>query len=99
PTTYEDDDIKQTTPAKAPEQPEAFHAEPAQQLIQTASSFFTQLGNVLSDAKATENLLQSITKKDEDTGQAYLHIPIENENVVKNAFTLLAGLFKGMAGK
>ncbi|HEY5367469.1 MAG TPA: DEAD/DEAH box helicase [Hanamia sp.] len=97
--TYEDDDVKQTTPEKAPEQPELFSAKPEQQLIQTASSFFTQLGNVLSDAKATENLLQSITKKDEATGQTYLHIPVENENVVKNAFTILAGLFKGMSGK
>lgn len=97
--TYEDDDVKQTIPEKAPEQPELFSAKPEQQLIQTASSFFAQLGNVLSDAKATENLLQSITKKDEATGQTYLHIPVENENVVKNAFTVLAGLFKGMAGK
>jgi len=98
PTTYEDDDVKQTTPPKE-QQPESFNAKPEQQLIQTASSFFTQLGNVLSDAKATENLLQSITKKDEATGQTYLHIPVENENVVKNAFTVLAGLFKGMSGK
>ncbi|HEY5463153.1 MAG TPA: DEAD/DEAH box helicase [Hanamia sp.] len=97
--TYEDDDVKQTIPEKATEQPELFSAKPEQQLIQTASSFFTQLGNVLSDAKATENLLQSITKKDDATGQTYLHIPVENENVVKNAFTVLAGLFKGMSGK
>jgi SNF2 family DNA or RNA helicase len=99
PTTYEDDDVKQTTPVKATEKTEIANAQPEQQLIQTASSFFTQLGNVLSDAKATENLLQSITKKDEATGQTYLHIPVENENVVKNAFTILAGLFKGMGGK
>lgn len=103
--TYEDDDIKQTKPTEASKQPvsgsseELFSAPPEQQLIQTASSFFTQLGNVLSDTKATENLLQSITKKDEATGQTYLNVPVENENVVKNVFTLLAGLFKGMTGK
>ncbi len=99
PTTYEDDDVKQTAPAKTYEQLELFNDQPAQQLIQTASSLFTQLGNVLSDAKATEKLLHSITKKDEATGQTYLHVPVENENVVKNAFAVLAGLFKGMAGK
>ncbi len=99
PESYEDDDTEQTTPAKEPMQPQSFQAEPAQQLIQTASSFFTQLGSVLSDAKATENLLQSITKKDEVTGQTYLHVPVENENVIKNAFNVLAGLFKGMAEK
>src|SRR6185437_8852482 len=99
PTTYEDDDVKQTTPPKEQQQPGSFNAKPEQQLIQTASSFFTQLGNVLSDGKTAENLLQSITKKDEATGQTYLHIPVDNENVVKNAFTVLAGLFKGMPGK
>ena len=96
---YEDDDVKETQPAKTPKQLELFKAEPAQQLIQTAGSFFTQLGNVLNDAKATENLLKSITKKDEATGQTYVQLPVENEAVVKNAFSLLAGLFKGMAGK
>ena len=103
--SYEDDDVKEATPKKEPEQlvsdssGELFDIQPAQQLIQTASSFFSQLGNVLTDAKATENLIQSITKKDETNGQTYLQIPVENEAVVKNAFTLLAELFKGMAGK
>lgn len=99
PGSYEDDDAKQISLAKEPEQPELFNIQPAQQLINTATSFFTQLGNVLSDANATENLILSLTKKDETNGQTYLQIPIENEAVVKNAVTLLAGLFKGMAGK
>ena len=98
--SYEDDDIGVITTAKEPEQlvsdspGESFNLQPAQQLINTASSFFTQLGNVLTDAKAAENLLQSITKKDETSGQTYLKIPVENEAVVKNAFTFLARLFK-----
>ena len=99
PESYEDDDTEETTSAKEPNQAQSSQTEPAQQLIQTASSFFTQLGSVLSDEKATENLLQSITKKDETTGQTYLHVPVENENVVKNVFTVLAGLFKGLAEK
>ena len=99
PESYEDDDTEETTSAKEPNQAQSSQTEPAQQLIQTASSFFTQLGSVLSDEKATENLLQSITKKDEATGQTYLHVPVENENVVKNVFTVLAGLFKGLAEK
>ncbi len=99
PESYEDDDTVETKPAKEPEQTQSSHAEPAQQLIQTASSFFTQLGSVLSDAKATESLLQSITKKDETTGQTYLHVPVENDQIVRNVFTVLAGLFKGMTGK
>jgi SNF2 family DNA or RNA helicase len=96
-TFYEDDDVKLTTPAKEPKQLEIFNGQPqyaGQHLIQTAASFFTQLSNVLSDTKATENLVQSLTKKDEATGQTYLQIPVENEAVVKNAFALLAGLFQ-----
>jgi hypothetical protein len=53
----------------------------------------------LSDAKATENLIQSLTKKDEVSGQTYLQIPVENEAAAKNAVSLLAGLFKGFSGK
>ncbi len=102
--SYEDDDVKQIGPVQEPGQPitdaagELVNTQPEQQLIHTAASFFTQLGSILADAKATENLVQSLTKKDESTGQAYLQIPVENEAVVKNAFTLLAGLFKGISG-
>ena len=92
---------KQTVKEKEPLQIEMFDAKPTdagQQFIQTAASFFSQLSHVLSNPSATESLVQSITKKDE-AGQTYLQIPVENEAVVKNAFALLAGLFKGMAGK
>jgi SNF2 family DNA or RNA helicase len=98
-TLYQDDDVKQTAAAKEPAPTQMFDATPAdagQQLIQTAASFFTQLTNVLSNARATENLVQSLTKKDEATGQTYLQIPVENEMVIKNTVALLAGLFKGM---
>ncbi|HTE11070.1 MAG TPA: DEAD/DEAH box helicase [Chitinophagaceae bacterium] len=99
---YDDDDIKQITLAKDSVQQELFNTQSAhtgQQLIQTAASFFTQLGYVLNDAKATENLIQSLTKKDEVSGQTYLQIPVENEGAVKNAVGLLAALFKGFSGK
>ena len=98
-TSYEDDDVKQTASASGHKQADIINAQlpdTGQQLIQSAASFFTQLSILLSDTKATENLVQSLTKKDESTGQTYLQIPVENEAVVKNAFALLAGLFKGM---
>ena len=98
-TAYEDDDIKQNIPSREMAQPEILQASPAQQLIQTAASFFSQLGNVLTDVKATESLVQSLTKKDEATGQTYVQIPVENEAVVKNAFSILAELFRGIAQK
>ena len=71
-------------------------SEASQQLIKTFSSFFSQITQVLSEPKATEQLVKSLTKTDESTGQTYLQIPVENEAVIKNAFSLLAGLFKGM---
>ena len=98
PATFANDDDVQSTPlAPAIEIP--FAAAQTNNLLTTASSFITQLTNVLSDASATENLVKSLTRKDEATGQTYLQIPVENEAVVKNAFTLLAGLFKGLGGK
>ena len=92
-----DDDITTTATAKPVEV--ALAATPASNLLTTASSFISQLTNVLSDAAATEDLVKSLTRKDESTGQTYFQIPVENEGVVKNAFTLLAGLFKGLGGK
>jgi len=95
--SYEDDDVKQAMPAQQITSI-ARPRDTGQQLIQTAASFFTQLSNILSDAKATEDLVQSITKKDEHTGQTYLQIPVDNEATVKNAVGLLAGLFKRFSG-
>jgi len=89
-----DDDIKMEQPAVANQKTVA--VEQTSNLLQTASSFISQLTTVLNDSTATENLIQSLTQKDEATGQTYLQIPVENEATVKNAFALLAGLFKGL---
>jgi SNF2 family DNA or RNA helicase len=93
-TFYNDDDIKQTQ-EDAVTVEKVVAEETKNDFFNTASSFISQLTNILSDATATENLVQSLTRKDENTGQTYLQIPVENEMVVKNAITLLAGLFKG----
>lgn len=91
---FDDDDIKQAP--EATPVAESATANQTNNLLQTASSFITQLTHVLNDAKTTENLVQSLTRKDEISGQTYLQIPVENEAVVKNAITMLAGLFKGI---
>ncbi|MFT4156131.1 DEAD/DEAH box helicase [Parafilimonas sp.] len=91
-----DDDIKQTT-QESVEKEALATITPASSLLSVTSSFITQLTNVLGDASATANLVQSLTRKDESTGQTYLQIPVENEAVIKNAVTLLAGLFKGIS--
>ena len=93
-TFANDDDIKAVTPVAINQK--AMAAEQTNHLLQTASSFISQLTTVLNDSVATENLIQSLTRKDETTGQTYLQIPVENEAAVKNTFALLAGLFKGL---
>jgi transcriptional regulator of heat shock response len=93
-TFANDDDVKRVQPAATKEKTAAI--EQTSNLLQTASSFISQLTTVLNDSTATENLIQSLTRKDEATGQTYLQIPIENEAAVKNAFALIAGLFKGL---
>lgn len=93
--TFEnDDDIVSRDPLPTKEKIETADT-PSLNLINTASSFLSQLTSVLSDAAATENLVQSLTRKDEETGQTFLQIPVENEGVIKNAIALLAGLFGG----
>lgn len=92
--TFEnDDDVVTKEPAQPSEKPSAETA--ASNLVNTASSFLSQLTSVLSDAAATDNLVKSLTRKDEATGQTFLQIPVENEGVIKNVFTLLSGLFGG----
>jgi SNF2 family DNA or RNA helicase len=63
------------------------------ELIENGMSFLSQLMNTLSDPAATKELTESLTEKDEKTGQSYLKIPIQNTDVVSNALTFLAGLF------
>ncbi len=96
PALFDDDDIKEM-PAAAATAPVPATALQTSALLNTTSSFITQLTNILSDAAATESLVQSLTRKDKSTGQTYLQIPVENEAIVKNAITLLAGLFKSVA--
>lgn len=91
---FEDDDTKQ------PEE-KIFHAaetkqeSPASDLLKSASQFISNLTNVLTDKDATEQLSKTLTRRDEATGQTYLQIPVENEGVIKNMVSLLAGLLGG----
>lgn len=51
--------------------------------------------NTLSDQQAVKNLAETITEKDEKTGQTWLKLPVENKQMVENALHLLAGFFNG----
>lgn len=62
-------------------------------LIQTGVSFLSGLVQTLSSPEKTQDLVQSLVAKDEQTGQTYLKIPVESAAVVENAVKLLGGLF------
>ena len=63
-----------------------------QQLLQNGVNFLSQLMTTLNNPEATKNLAQSITEKDEKTGQTYLKIPIQNTDVVESVLSFLSKL-------
>lgn len=85
---------RETAPAGR-ERQEQPHASPAA-LVEMGSRFFSSLARTLSDEKARGELLDSLVKKDESTGQPYLHIPVESKEAVQSALSLLGGLLRGM---
>lgn len=95
-TFTNDDDVK-TMPTFEPKQKVATAVQ-TENLLQAASSFINQLTSVLSNSTATENLVKSLTHKDETTGQTYFKIPVENEAAIKNTIMLIAGLIRGGKG-
>jgi superfamily II DNA/RNA helicase len=62
-------------------------------LIQAGLSFLGKLSQTISSPEATQKLVSTLVQKDEKDGITYLKIPIENEKVIENALTLLAGIF------
>lgn len=70
-----------------------------QELLQNGFNFFGQLVQTLSNPEATQSLVNSIVQKDENTGQTFLKIPVENQAVVQNALTLFGSLFAGFGKK
>ena len=68
----------------------------AASLVENGVSFFTQLMNTLQDEKAVKELADTLTEKDEKTGQLYLKLPVNNKDTVTQALNLFAGLMKGL---
>ncbi len=65
-------------------------------LVQNGMNFFTQLINTLNDGQAIKELTDTITKKDEKTGETWLKLPVENKQIVEKTLHLIAGLLKGL---
>jgi len=64
-------------------------------LVHNGMAFFSQLINTLSDQQSVKKLVETITEKDEKTGQTWLKLPVENEQTIEKAIHLVAGFLKG----
>lgn len=67
--------------------------EPTQLLAQ-GLSFLSGLSQTLASPEKTAELVASITEKDEKTGQTYLKIPLESQQVLTNVLSLVGQMFK-----
>ena len=65
-----------------------------QALLNIGMQFLSGLAQTLSDPKATQELVESITETDEKTGQSYVKIPVQGKDLVQNAFKLLGAFLQ-----
>lgn len=86
------DDEAETYEPDVAEEPVQAVPEPSQLLAQ-GLSFFAGLSKTLASPEKTAELVSSITEKDEKTGQTYLKIPVENQEVLTNVLNLVGQLF------
>lgn len=86
---FEDDDVVEDNIAVAEKSPEP---EPTD-LVAQGLSFFAGLSKTLASPEKTAELVSSITEKDEKTGQTYLKIPVESQEIVANVLSLVGNLF------
>ncbi len=60
-----------------------------QSLFVSGIDFLSKLSNAFSDGNSTKNLVESLIKKDDKTGNLSLNIPIQDEKVVEKAVNVL----------
>ena len=68
------------------------NAQP-KELVEQGISFLSGLAETLKSPEATAALVDSITEKDENTGETSIKIPVESKETVKNLFNLIGKLF------
>ncbi|AEE53215.1 DEAD/DEAH box helicase [Haliscomenobacter hydrossis] len=68
----------------------------AQELVSMGVNFLSGLSQTLSSPEKTAELVNSLVEKDAQTGQTYLKIPVQSQEVVSNALQVLGALFGGV---
>lgn len=66
-----------------------------QELLQQGLSFFSGLAQTLQSPEATQQLVDSIVKVDEKTGETSLHIPVPDKESVANILNMIGKLVGG----
>lgn len=89
---FEDPIMEDVSPAGSAEVKEEQHP---QELLQQGISFFTGLAKTLQSPEATRQLVDSIVRVDEQTGETSLHITVPNKESVANVLGVLGKLFGG----
>ena len=64
------------------------------ELLSQGLSFLSSLSKTLASPEKTAELVNSITEKDTNTGQTYLKIPIESQEIVSSVLSLMNKLLK-----
>ena len=65
------------------------------ELVQQGLSFFSGLARTLQSPEATQQLVDSIVKVDEQTGETSLHIPVPDKESVATLLNMVGKLFGG----
>lgn len=63
------------------------------ELLAQGLSFFAGLSKTLTSPEKTAEFVSSITEKDEKTGQTYLKVPLESQEMLTNVLNLVGNLF------
>lgn len=66
----------------------------AQELVSQGVSFFTGLADMLSSPEKTEQLVNAIVKKNPETGQTSIEIPVPDKESVSQMFRMLGKLME-----
>jgi hypothetical protein len=63
------------------------------EVISQGLNFFKGLSEILSDESKTKELVDTIIRTDETTGETAIHIPVSDKKTVQNIFSTLSKLF------
>ena len=75
------------------EKEEKYNKEEPQDVLKQGVAFLSTLANTLQSPAKTQELVDTLVKTDEKTGQSHLEIPVPDKDTVKNIFNMIGKLF------